>query len=312
VEWSTVSCVAAATVTDWDAIGDPPGDGLVQFANTFQTMDWNTPDTATTTDGMVFQFNHDASTDALTQRGVVIERVATAGTATLEVLLQIDNSDTDGLVGDGISITTAAGAMTNGINFTPTGVITTAINASDPDIVTALAVGANAITSSDGVTVDFGGNSSTLEIPSGASPTANDPGEVAHDTTANQLVLDDHIFDPRRMISIVVESPVDADHITIMKLPFGITITDIHCIVDPADSAESIQIDIEECNATADSCVDVDASTITCDNDGAEDDGTCTDCVIDAADWIALDMASAPTGTITTLTVSVYYTITRE
>ncbi len=131
--------------TDWDNIGDPPGNGVVQFANTAQTMDWNTPDTATTNDGMVFQFNHDASTDVTTQRGITISRVATAGTGTLEVLLQIDNNDTDGLVGDGISITTAAGNMTNGINFTPTGTIATAINASDPEIAAALDIGLNTI-----------------------------------------------------------------------------------------------------------------------------------------------------------------------
>ena len=151
------------------------------------------------------------------------------------------------------------------------------------------------------------------EMPSGTGPVADDPGEAAHDTNANQLILDNSVFEPRRFISMVVESPVNADHLTLAKFPFGITITDIHCIVDPADgSGDNIQIDIEECNATADSCVAVDASTIACDNNGAEDDGTCTDCVIDAADWIALDMASAPTGTVDTLTVTVYYTITRE
>ena len=105
------------------------------------------------------------------------------------------------------------------------------------------------------------------------------------------------------------EDPVDADATLIFKAPYALTITDIHCIIDPAGTGESVVIDIQECNSTGDSCVTVDA-TITCDNDGQEDDGTLTNGAIDANDWVNLDIGT-PTGLDSgdTLTVTVFYDI---
>lgn len=102
--------------------------------------------------------------------------------------------------------------------------------------------------------------------------------------------------------SIALESPADADSFLMFRAPFAITLTDIFCIVDPADSAESVVIDVQECNSTGDSCVTVDA-TITCDNDGAEDDGALSNGAIDSGDWVLLDIGTV-TGTVTTLTVT--------
>jgi hypothetical protein len=94
------------------------------------------------------------------------------------------------------------------------------------------------------------------------------------------------------------------------KLPFGITITDIHCIVDPADSSESVVVDIQERNSTGDSPATVDA-TITCDNDGAEDDGTLSNGTLDSGDWWSIDIGTV-TGTVTQLSLTVYYQVVRE
>jgi hypothetical protein len=102
---------------------------------------------------------------------------------------------------------------------------------------------------------------------------------------------------------LTITTPADADDVLIFKAPRAITITDIYTIVDPADSAESISVDIQECDGTGDNCATVDAA-ITADNDGAEDDGTLSNGTIDSGDWVML-VLGAPTGTITALTVTI-------
>ena len=104
--------------------------------------------------------------------------------------------------------------------------------------------------------------------------------------------------------SMVVRDPSDSDSFLFAKLPAGITITDIHCIVDPSDSSESVVINVQECDSSGDNCVTADA-TITCDNDGAEDDGSLTNGTFDAGDWLNLDIGTV-TGTVTDLTVTIY------
>lgn len=119
-------------------------------------------------------------------------------------------------------------------------------------------------------------------------------------------VLTDESYWPATLptFSIVVRDPSDSDSFLFAKLPAGLTITDIHCIVDPTDSSESVVIDVRECNGTGDSCTTLDA-TITCDNDGAEDDGSLTNGAVDAGDWLLLDIGTV-TGTVTDLTVTIY------
>lgn len=100
-------------------------------------------------------------------------------------------------------------------------------------------------------------------------------------------------------------SPADSSDSLLFKAQVSMTITDIHCIVDPADTAESISLDLQECDSTGDNCATVDAA-ITCDNDGAEDDGTLSNGAIDAGDWVKM-VLGAPTGTVSALTFSVYW-----
>jgi len=129
-EWDTDD----GTTTNWDTIGNPTGAGAIAMAETVQTLDWDSAATAAAYDALSLTFTHDSTTDTNTQRGLVIEREATAGTATFETLVQIGNNDTDGLVSNGIEILAAAG------------LITTALNASDAEIGTALAIGSNDLT----------------------------------------------------------------------------------------------------------------------------------------------------------------------
>jgi len=79
-------------------------------------------------------------------------------------------------------------------------------------------------------THDFGG--AVLEIPNGAAPTADDPGEIAHDTTANQVIVDDTVFDPRFEQCVVFENLAAADdNYEIWEFQRGVTITYVsaHC-----------------------------------------------------------------------------------
>jgi len=169
--------------------------------------------------------------------------------------------------------------------------------------------GVTTISSSE--VIDFG-VADSFEVPNGTGNTIDADGEIAHDTSADQLVYgaDADVIDPRRWPSITIESPDDADNFLIGKLPFGITITDVHCIVDPADSSESVVIDIQERNSTGDSPASFD-STITCDNDGAEDDGTLSNATFDSGDWWSIDIGTV-TGTVTQVSVSIYYQVVRE
>lgn len=152
---------------------------------------------------------------------------------------------------------------------------------------------------------DFGAVTS-LEIPNGAAPTVDAAGETAVDTTGDDLI---YYGGAKRNITYkhtlkkTLESPADADSFLIYKAPYALTITDIECIVDPADTSESVVIDIQECGSTGDSCTTVDA-TITCDNDGASDDGTLTNGAIDSGDWINWDIGTV-TGTVTQVSVTI-------
>lgn len=120
--------------------------------------------------------------------------------------------------------------------------------------------------------------------------------------TPDTLDVDAEIY--TRSKSFVLESPADADAFLFWKAESAITITDIHCIVSGGTSAV---IDIQECSATGTTCTTVDA-TITCDTDGAEDDGTLTNGAVDLNDWINLDVGTV-TGTVSYVTVEAIYTV---
>lgn len=172
-------------------------------------------------------------------------------------------------------------------------------------------------TSQSGLTLlDFGAiggdfDSGTLKIPAAAAPTISAAGHIGMDTTNDQLKVFgaaarvySYKADP---IRVSYTSPTTSDAFLLFKPEYNITITDIHCIVDPADGSESAVIDIQECNSSADSCATVDAA-ITCDNDGAEDDGSFSNATVDAGDWILLDGGTV-TGTVSNVGVTIYYTV---
>lgn|SRR3990167_2283637 len=159
---------------------------------------------------------------------------------------------------------------------------------------------------------DFGGASS-IEIVNGTGPTVDAAGEIAIDTTADQFIYygtAKRVISPTSTIAFALDTPAATDYVTMFKAPYALTITDIHCITDPSDSGESVSIEILEGNSTGDSTTTVDAA-ITCDSDGAEDDGTLTNGAIDAGDWIVLELGTV-TGTVSVLSGSVYFTVTAQ
>ena len=165
---------------------------------------------------------------------------------------------------------------------------------------------------------DFGGATS-FEMVNGVSPTVDADGEIAHDTTTDQIIIgaDADVISTVRELSFALEFPLDADRFIFRNLKgFGVTVTDIECIVDPADAAESVVIALYEATATGDftdlATNGLDgATTITCDNDGANDDGTLSNGLIDKDDWMGIDVGTV-TGTVKWLTVAWVEMITRE
>lgn len=106
----------------------------------------------------------------------------------------------------------------------------------------------------------------------------------------------------------MISDPADVDDYVIFKARHAMTISDIHCIVDPVDTGDSITLDIQLCDSAGDNCATVDSSgVITCDNDGAEDDGTLSNAAVDAGDWVRM-VLGAPSGTVDALSFSIYYT----
>jgi len=160
----------------------------------------------------------------------------------------------------------------------------------------------------DAASYDFGG-ADDLEIPNGTGPTVDTAGQVAIDTTGDDLIFyggSKRSLTPKMSFSIPWDAPADADSRLLFKAQYAFTITDVHGIVDPADTGESVVFDIQECDSAGDNCATIDA-TITADNDGAEDDGSLTNGTIDAGDWVLLDIGTV-TGTVSQLTATVYYT----
>lgn len=137
--WDCSADANSGGATAWDAITDPTTSADVAFAGLSETISGNTNDvTAIAQDLLALNYTNDAGTDILTQRLLVLNNASATG-GTTETLLALDNKD-DSAVTTGISIIGSS-----------TGAITTAIDASDAEIGTALSVGANDIVGTTGL-----------------------------------------------------------------------------------------------------------------------------------------------------------------
>lgn len=108
---------------------------------------------------------------------------------------------------------------------------------------------------------------------------------------------------------IFIEDPTASDHFTLYKAPAAITITAINCMCEPEGSGDTVDIQLQECDANGDSCVDVDANTdIQCANTSTADDGSLSNASIDVNDWVSLEINTVAGGA-TQLVVQWNYTI---
>ena len=172
--------------------------------------------------------------------------------------------------------------------------------------------GVNLVKSDGGTltgTWDAGGATS-FEIPNGTGPTVDAAGEIAIDTTSDQLVYyggAKRVLPYKQYASFVIPAPAATDDINLLKAPYGMTISAINCIVQ---GTTSVTGQLQECSSTGGDCADLD-SDITCDADGAADDGSLTDSAIAANGWLRWKTTSV-SGTPTFLTVTVTYSVVSD
>lgn len=159
--------------------------------------------------------------------------------------------------------------------------------------------------------VDINGNwlLSSTSLLTAAAPTIDAAGEVAIDTTSDQLVYyggAKRAIPYKQYVSAVIPAPADTDDINLLKAPYGMTILAINCIVQ---GTTSVTGQLQECDSAGANCADLD-SDITCDADGA-DDGTLTDSAIASGAWLRWKTTSV-SGTPTFLTVTATYSVVSD
>lgn len=168
-------------------------------------------------------------------------------------------------------------------------------------------------TGDDGTGVYTFNSATSLSIPAGTAPTSAAAGQVSVDTTEDQFLYygaSTRVMSYVNFFSFTLETPADADNFLVFKAPYDITVTSINCIVDPADSGETVVIDVQERNTSGDSPATLDA-TITCSNTGAADDGALSNPTVTTGEWVSIDIGTV-TGTVTQVVVTVAYTLTRK
>lgn len=140
-----------------------------------------------------------------------------------------------------------------------------------------------------------------------AEALAADPSDCASGAYATAIAASGNLTcsTPVQTLNFTGATAVCNADPALFKAPFAMTITAIHCAVW---AATSFPLSVEECSSTIGSCAGVDgATTITCDTDGATDDGSLSNPSIDAGDWIKLNFGTA-SGTPVGTTVTIYYT----
>lgn len=171
-----------------------------------------------------------------------------------------------------------------------------------------VAIGGTGTTTSTGTGAVVLGTSPTFTtsviLPQGAAPSLTTAGNIAVDTTSDQLKYyggAERVLSYFNEICVSLETPVEADD----NIPFfhpkqAITITDVTCEVD---GGTSISLTISDGTNVLEA--------ITCDGDGAADDGSIANGAFIADERMEFDLAS-PSGTNTWLNFCVTYTYTAD
>lgn len=141
----------------------------------------------------------------------------------------------------------------------------------------------------------------------GTSVALTEAGQIGIDTSTDQFRYRggaQRVLPYIQSASLVIPAPVDTDDLNIMKAPYGMTLLGINCIVQ---GTTSVTGQLQECDSSGANCADLD-SDITCDADGAADDGTLTDSTIASGAWIRWKTTSV-SGTPTFLAVTFRYAV---
>ena len=150
-------------------------------------------------------------------------------------------------------------------------------------------------------TLDSATATTLFVIPQGTGPTADDVGEIAHDTSDNQLILDDGVYPKKFDHSFTIIAPYASfDDVPIFSKSDGFTVTNIRCYAVGGTSVGIILTDNTN-----------DLDTITCDTDGADDDGAIANATFTASEQMFVDTGTV-TGAVTSVNVRFTYTVTRE
>lgn len=155
--------------------------------------------------------------------------------------------------------------------------------------------------------VDFGSATST-EIVSAANPTIDAAGEIGIVTGANALSGIRYYGDAARFIpayqvkSFHITNPTATDDFLIAKMPYTITIREIHGV---CHDGTSIAIVLNECDSNGDNPVAIcNSATVTTSDTTA----TITNASVDAGDYMSYT-CSNNTGSVTKALVTIYYTV---
>ncbi len=157
--------------TPWHTIGDTAGDGDVPMAEYDQDLSWNTAAAAAAFDGLTISLVYDGTSDVGEQNLMRVVQLDGGGDATgnPESLLLLENLDT-----------TADDAVDAALEIRASNSMPIGIKATDPEIVAALAIGLNTITSTncsmsdDGTNMDYTCPVSASSFLADASPSVDD------------------------------------------------------------------------------------------------------------------------------------------
>jgi len=238
---------SAGSATTWDNIGDPTTEGTIAFGGNEQDITSTLDDATAGQEGVLTITNTDAD--------------QANDTAFIE-LKHNDGADANVIYAQFIG--DADGTPTTDYSFTQT--------AATIAVATSLTAGATV--------------SSFLTLPQGTGPTVDAAGEIAVDTTDDQLV---YFGGSKRVVPytdekcFTIEDPAAADdNVPVWSPVDAITITSQYCRTQGGTSAQI---------TVSDGTNDMEA--ITCDSDGQADDGTLTNNTFTANERMEFD-----TGTV--------------
>lgn len=154
--------------------------------------------------------------------------------------------------------------------------------------------------------------SGKLVLPVGSNPTVDTAGQIAHDTTDDQLIGYNgavKVFaQPKKAFTYVMELPTAADTVPIFKLPYNVTLTKIRGTIL---GGSSVVFTIEKRSSTGlnSSGTAMPNSTITATQAGAETT-TFSTATASAGDHLTL-VTSTKNGTVLWLEIYIEFTIDR-